>query len=280
MKGKSVAKLAEEYYDSVDANEFYQVIVGRERLHIGIYKDEKDSIKSAGINTLKRMVRLVPKMKKSTKVLELGSGYGGTARFLVEKYGCKVTCINISEVQNDIHHEKNKKLEMDEKITVTKGNFEKIPFPRESFDIVWSNDALLHSTHKDRVFSEVSRVLDSGGRFIFTDIIRSATATEEQVKPYMNTSVFKELGSFKKYDRLARRVDLEKVYNKELPEMAVKHYKKILDEIQSNKKKLSKAVSKKFLKDRIERYESLLAGIEAGVLSWAILHYQKRNTWM
>lgn len=280
MKGKSVAKLTEEYYDSEDANAFYQIIVGGEHLHVGIYKDDKDNIDTAGINTLKRMVRLVPKMKKSTKLLELGSGYGGTARFLLEMYGSKITCINISEVQNDIHHEKNKKADMDENITVTKGNFEKIPFPRESFDIVWSNDALMHSTHRDRVFSEVSRVLDSGGRFIFTDIIRAASATEDQVKTFMNTALFKDLGSLKKYDRLARRVDLEKVYNKEFPEMAGKHYRKILDEIQSNKDKLAKKVSKKFLDNRIDRYQKLIEGIDAGVLSWAILHYQKRNNWM
>lgn len=38
-------------------------------------------------------------LKESDHVLELGCGYGGFARFAAMNYGCKLTCVNISEQQ-------------------------------------------------------------------------------------------------------------------------------------------------------------------------------------
>ena len=42
----------------------------------------------------------------SVKVLDLGAGKGGAARWLAKTYGCHVTCFNLGEKQNEFNKAK------------------------------------------------------------------------------------------------------------------------------------------------------------------------------
>lgn len=52
-----------------------------------------------------------------------------------------------------------------------RGEFEAIPLPDRSVDVVISNGTVSLSPRKSRVFAEVHRVLRPGGRFVAADII-------------------------------------------------------------------------------------------------------------
>jgi sarcosine/dimethylglycine N-methyltransferase len=280
MKGKSAVKITEDYYNSKDANTFYQKIWSTDYLHVGSYKEDTVSIEEASVAMIERMLRLLPKMKKSSKLLDLGSGYGGTARYLVETYGCNITCVNISEVQNEINSEKNKKAELDNKISVVKANFEKLPFTRDSFDLVWSQDAFLHSAHKDEVFREVSRVINNEGRFIFTDFIKKEKCPADVLEPILQRLQLKDLATIKRYDRLAQNVDLAKVYTKEMPEMMLIHYRKVLERLEADYKNITKKVTKSYIDNMMKGLQLWIDGAEAGHISWALFQYQKKNVWI
>lgn len=49
---------------------------------------------------------------------------------------------------------------------IIKGNAEQLELPDNSFDLVYSHGVLHHTTHIDRTFSEINRVLRSNGEFI------------------------------------------------------------------------------------------------------------------
>lgn len=280
MKDKSTAEITEDYYNSKDANYFYQNIWSPDFTHVGTYKDEDVSIEEASIAMIKRMVRLLPRIKKSTKFLDLGSGYGGAARFIAETYECSITCVNISETQNEINNKLNKEAGLDEKITVVKANFEELPFQRDSFDMVWSQDAFLHSDHKDLIFREVSRVINNEGRFIFTDFIKNEDSPKEVLQPILERLQLKDLGTFKQYDRLARSVDMAKVYNKDMPEMMIIHYKKVLEKLKAEYSSITKKASQKYIDDMMKGLQNWIDGAEAGHISWALFQYQKKKVWI
>src|SRR5699024_6611413 len=102
-------------------------------------------------------------------VLDIGAGFGGSARYLARTYGCRVSCLNLSEVENERNRRMNEEQGLSDLIDVVDGSFEDLPYEDNHFDVVWSQDAMLHSGDRVRVLEEVDRVLKPRGDFVFTD---------------------------------------------------------------------------------------------------------------
>jgi sarcosine/dimethylglycine N-methyltransferase len=88
------------YYDSGDADAFYESIWGGEDIHVGIYEGQGDDISRASRRTVERMALVAGQIDAGTRVLDIGAGYGGSARWLARRFGCRVCCLNLSERQN------------------------------------------------------------------------------------------------------------------------------------------------------------------------------------
>ncbi len=143
----TVVHTAREYYNSEDADNFYSIIWGGEDIHIGWYKSDAEPIRDASRRTVEQMAdRVAGNLKAASRVLDLGAGYGGAARYLTRRFGCHVTALNLSEAENDRNRALNIAEGLDDRIDVVDGSFEDIPYGDASFDVVWSQDAILHSS--------------------------------------------------------------------------------------------------------------------------------------
>ena len=267
-----------KYYNSKEADKLYYSIWGSENIHIGIYENSEQSMEEASRNVVRAMVKKIPALKKNQKILDIGSGYGGTARFLAKKYKCTIDCLNISEQENERNRKKNKEVELEGLISVTTGNFEKIPFDRETYDIVWSQDALLYSNKKEKVFRQIARVLKPGGRFIFTDLMQSDDCPKDVLKKVCAGLHLEEMGSVKFYERLARRVELERVLIKKMPEQLAIHYTKVLERLSDQYSKVSEKCGEAFVNNMMTSLQYGIDAGEKGYLTWGILQFQKRNS--
>ncbi|KAF6232062.1 hypothetical protein HO173_009656 [Letharia columbiana] len=87
---RSGAATARTYYDSHDADTFYRTIWGSSTIKIGLYDSPNDPIHAVFTRTIERMAALLAPITSATRILDLGSGYGGAARYLARTYGCKV----------------------------------------------------------------------------------------------------------------------------------------------------------------------------------------------
>ena len=206
---KTSVDKAQEYYNSTPADEFYFNIWGGDHIHVGIYEDPKESIQKASPKIVDMMSNQV-NLDKDKTVLDLGSGYGGAARYLAAKFGCKVTCLNLSDTQNERNLFINKQSDLDHLITVTEGNFEDIPFPNNSFDVIWSQDAFVHSSNRQMVVQEVSRVLKGSGEFIFTDLMQTYDCPKSILKPILDRIYLDSLASFGFYVENSRKLGAKK----------------------------------------------------------------------
>lgn len=111
-------------------------------------------------------------IKEGSHVLDLGSGAGNdcfVARTIVGESG-KVTGIDFTDAMLE---KANKNLEKTgfENIDFIKGDIESLPLSDNSYDIVLSNCVLNLVPDKSKAFSEIHRVLKSGGHFCISDIV-------------------------------------------------------------------------------------------------------------
>jgi ubiquinone/menaquinone biosynthesis C-methylase UbiE len=111
-------------------------------------------------------------LRSDSFVLELGCGSGGYALHLAEKLGCRLIGLDINEpgVRNA------------NQLALAKGlasrvRFEQcdasknLPFDDNTFDAVFSNDVLCHLPGRLGVLIEIFRILNPGGRMLFSDAL-------------------------------------------------------------------------------------------------------------
>ena len=275
MKNDDLLRTTKAYYDSLDADHFYHQVWGSEDIHIGIYESPDEDIFTASQRTVQRMASMLNPIDEGTKVLDLGAGYGGAARYLASHFNAHVTCLNLSERENARNVEKNDSLDLSGQIDVLQGNFETIPFDDDHFDIVWSEEALLHSDDKAGVFEEVSRILRKGGHFIFSDAMRTDDVPTDELAPILERIHLKELGSVKRYRKLASENGLQEVAVKEMPEQLSLHYSKVQKELNAQYNELLKVCSQEYLNRMDEGLSHWINGGEKGYLNWGILLFKK-----
>lgn len=268
--------VAETYYDSSDADHFYETVWGGEDIHIGLYQDTND-IRDASRKTVAAMADYLQTLGKDSRVIDLGAGYGGSARYLAKLAGCKVTCLNISEVQNSRNRELNMEQGLDDLIQVHHGSFEEIPCEDASFDIVWSQDSFLHSSRKDQVMDEINRVLVPGGELIFTDPMQADDCPEGVLQPVYDRLNLESMGSFAWYRKaLTERGFREETMVSLTPQLR-NHYANVKKELESRYDELVKSISSDYMDRMIKGLENWVSAADSGYLAWGILHFRKNG---
>ncbi|NMG37693.1 methyltransferase domain-containing protein [Chelativorans sp. ZYF759] len=269
-----VRDVTESYYDSDDADTFYSTVWGGEDLHIGIY-DTTNDIREASAETVDRMAEMLEKIDADTKVLDIGAGYGGSARRIARKFGASVRCLNISETQNDTNRHKNNRLGLSDQVSVVHGVFEDIPEPDGSHDIVWSQDAILHSDQRAQVLAEVYRVLKPGGEFIFTDPMQADDCPEGVLQPVYDRLNLTSLGSFRFYREAALAQGFQVLDQVDLTAHLRNHYARVREDLIANYDKLTGSASKDYLDKMIQGLENWVKAADAGHLAWGIQRFRK-----
>ncbi|GAB2746324.1 SAM-dependent methyltransferase [Kitasatospora kifunensis] len=267
----SATEAARRYYETGDVDGFYAVVWGGENIHTGIYTHDHESIATASRRTVERLAdKSATHLGPKRTVLDLGSGYGGAARYLAGRFGCQVVALNISETQNRRHHETNLECGLADLITVTTGSFQDVPYPDSSFDLVWSQEALCHSGDRPQALAEAARVLKPDGQLIFTDLMAADDAPAEALRP---VAARLGIGSFATpgfYHAQAARLGFNHVHFEDLSAHLLTHYLRLAEETARQAEELTEAVSPAYL-DKL--HDNLPRWIEAcrnGRLRWGI----------
>lgn len=274
MQEEHGVRTTRDYYNSPSAEGFYATFWGGEDLHIGIYEQEQESIRRASRRTVERMAQGVP-LGPETRVLDIGAGYGGSARYLSGTFGSPTVCLNLSEVQNERNRRLTAEQGLADLVTVAEGNFEELPFPDGSFQLVWSQDAMLHSSRRGRILEEVARVLDGGGLFVFTDPMQTDEAEAEALAPVLERLNLESLASPSYYRAAAASAGLKEDGFEELSPHLWRHYARVLEELEADDER-ARAVSGGEYVDRMkEGLQNWVNAGKAGALTWGIFRFEK-----
>ena len=247
---------------------------GGEHIHYGIYQQADEPIHDASVRTVKTIANTIENLDRHSRIIDLGAGYGGAARYLAKNYGCSVCCLNLSEVQNQRNLQLNQSQNLADLVKVTQGSFEAIPEADNSFDIVWSQDAILHSSDRPKVFAEVKRVLKPGGEFIFTDPMQSATCPPGLLDPAFARLGIKNMGSLEFYRQTAADLGFKELHFIDLSENVPIHYKRFGQQIRDRYQELVQITSAEFVTKTLNSIDPWIEYYEQGYMQWGILHFR------
>ena len=113
----------------------------------------------------------VAAITRDDRVLDVGGGPGGPARQLAQRFGCEVTVLDLTPEYCAIGETLTTWTHLTQRVSFICGNALDIPFPDESFDVVWTQHASMNIPDKARLYGEMGRVVRHGGRLALFDIL-------------------------------------------------------------------------------------------------------------
>ena len=108
----------------------------------------------------------------STRVLDLGCGIGGPARYLAATFGCRVTGVDlISPSFIDAATYLTARCGLSDRVTFQVGDALHLPFDDASFDAVFLQHVAMNIADRTALYREMRRILVPGGRFATYDLV-------------------------------------------------------------------------------------------------------------
>lgn len=151
-------------------------------MHYGFWERGTKSLHEAILNENKTVAEEL-NLKKSDIVLDAGCGVGGTAIWLAENYGVRVTGINISKEQIKLAKKYAKKRKVEHLVNFEVRDFCDTGFPDNSFTKIFGIESICHSEKKEDFLKEAYRILKPNGKLVIADgfLKKKRLNKEEQI---------------------------------------------------------------------------------------------------
>jgi cyclopropane fatty-acyl-phospholipid synthase-like methyltransferase len=109
-----------------------------------------------------------------SRVLDVGSGVGGPARYLAHAYGCSVTALELQPELHAIAVDLTRRCGLADRVSHLCGDALVHPLPDAAFDAVVSWLAVLHIPDRPRLLGRLARALTPGGGCFIEDLCMRA----------------------------------------------------------------------------------------------------------
>jgi SAM-dependent methyltransferase len=123
-----------------------------------------------------------------TRLLDLGSGLGGPARFIASTVGCHVTGIDLTEEFVATAIALSEMTGLSERTSFVQGSALDLPFKADSFDAATLIHVGMNLPDKAALFAGAARVLRPGGVFAVYDVMRTSPGDLAYPVPWAETA--------------------------------------------------------------------------------------------
>ncbi|HEY9416686.1 MAG TPA: methyltransferase domain-containing protein [Pseudonocardia sp.] len=161
------------------------------------------------------------------RVLDVGSGLGGTARYLAHHHGVTVTGIDLTEEYVQVAGSLTRRAGLAEQVTFHQGSATALPFDDHSFDRACMLHVGMNIADKQAVFAEVVRVLTDDGTFGLYDVMRTGTVEPTYPVPWASTSATSFLGEPAHYRELLSSAGLSVALERDRSEFGVAFFRRL-----------------------------------------------------
>jgi cyclopropane-fatty-acyl-phospholipid synthase len=177
--------IAEVHYD-LD-HRLYKQFLGPYNQYTCCFFNQAENLEEAEVEKLEMVCNKLD-IQPGDKVLDIGCGWGGFARYAAETRGCHVTGISISKEQIEYA----RKYAEGHPVDIIESDYRDLPklYDNRHFDKVVIIGMIEHVGYKNyrRLFEIIHQLLDDNGRFLLHTIGNSHTTTV--VDPWIEKYIF------------------------------------------------------------------------------------------
>ena len=149
------ARAVADHYDELDP--FYREVWG-EHVHHGLWRSGRETREEA-VEALSLAVAERLGIAPGARLVDIGCGYGATARLFAARFGAEVTGFTVARAQAD-------HAPPADGVTILHRDWLANGLPDGAFDGAYAIESSEHMIDKPRFFSEARRVLRPGGRLV------------------------------------------------------------------------------------------------------------------
>lgn len=145
------------------ATPFYRLLWGP-HVHHGLWNGNESS-DDAQVRLIEAAAAQAG-IRRGDRVIDVGCGMGGSSVHLANQFGCDVTGITLSPVQRVWASCGALVRGARRRTTFKRADAERLEFPIDSYDVVWSVECTEHLFDKPAFFAKAARWLRPGGRMM------------------------------------------------------------------------------------------------------------------
>ena len=141
-------------------------------------------------------------LRPGMRLLDIGCGLGGAARFFAQEYGCRVVGIDLSEEYVNVANVLAQRVGLDDRVSFEAGSALALPLEPGGFDAAYMLHVGMNIEDKSRLFAEVRRILKPSGLFGIYDVMRLAAGELHYPVPWTSSAEVSFVAAAEDYRRL------------------------------------------------------------------------------
>ncbi len=124
----------------------------------------------------------------SDHLLDVGSGIGGPARFMADRFGCRVTGIDLTAEFCDVARHLTVAMGLESQVSFEQGNALAMPFADDTFNGAYSMNVSMNIADKAGFYGEILRVLKPGGWLALSELSQGPGGPINYPSPWARTA--------------------------------------------------------------------------------------------
>jgi SAM-dependent methyltransferase len=160
-------------------------------------------------------------------VLDVGCGIGGTSRFVADRFGCRVSGVDLTPEFVETGRVLCDWVGLNERVDLQLGSALNSPFAAESFDSAFMLHVGMNIADKAMLCQEVYRVLKPGGVFGIYDVMRKSNEPLVFPVPWSTTSETNWLATPDEYQEHLRAAGFEITATRDRHAFAIEFFENV-----------------------------------------------------
>lgn len=165
----------------------------------------------------------------SQEVLDVGSGVGGSARFLAAEYGCRVTGIDLTEEYCRVATMLSQRCGLAALTSFRAASALALPFADARFDLAWTEHVQMNIADKARFYGEIRRVLKVGGKLLFHDVFQGSGGNPHFPVPWAGDASISHLDAPDDIGRLLASLGLRREHWEDVSAKSLAWFRALLE---------------------------------------------------